>query len=711
VLFRQSRPNNWLHKDSGQKAALTCEPELCGFKYLMRKETKMITTYFRPSIHGWPFGNSWRKSFVFDAVTLDMGFCGGMCWRALQRFYNAIPIDRTLPQPPQGDALYNELWDAQVNSVPASTLWKIFRWQESPDQGHWNRKHSQGHMTQQEWPSVKARLDKSEPVTLTLIAHANDVNLTALSDSHRVVAYAYEQRAIIEGEGEPSGADSHVTISIYDPNYENDDEVCLTFFLGGKNSNIRLRHNRGDTFHGFFLDDKDRSYSFADNTMVQINKCEQTRISSASLASYDLEFSWQCRFIPYFCIQVDGQNWKYNDAASQAKSMFNPLNFDKKQCSVRTGSITVNLNVPRSLSTLTVRLCDSDYYERSVEVDALPAFNCFPYVHYRIGDGPQVHDSSITDQDLFIKDPQPAQATVEQHDTSLFRWVINSHAPVSAPTRGGNLNTTYIQTFDKYRLGNIIVPIFANFVERNLAPPIKTSGSLKINHGQTTVQTINFPSLSMAAQKVFDGFTNNPFDYDNDTIVEFTFKAVDAFNREAEGKALFYGQSIICDHYCASISVFDPDKIGKLEAAARYLIERGLIDIIPELPQIPGIGNTPIPHRPQTRPTDPIVSLNKLRADRQLRPLIDQTLKTMWSKLDIWKEVWKTQSEILKQVDQEMMIDTSKVDKYSGILKAIKKINEADQQKFDGAITYTFAQKTIEQLIKNPTVIDKLKSL
>jgi len=98
----------------------------------------MKTTYFRPSIHGWPFGNSWRKSFVFDTITLDMGFCGGMCWRALQRFYNAIPIPRGTPMPSEGDALYEEIWDAQVNSVPVSTLLKIYDWQMSPDLGHWS---------------------------------------------------------------------------------------------------------------------------------------------------------------------------------------------------------------------------------------------------------------------------------------------------------------------------------------------------------------------------------------------------------------------------------------------------------------------------------------------------------------------------------------------------------------------------------------------
>ncbi len=669
----------------------------------------MITTYFRPSIHGWPFGNSWRKSFVFDTVTLDMGFCGGMCWKALQRFYNAIPIDRNIPQPPEGDPLYNEIWDTQVNSLPASTLWKIYRWQESPDLGHWNRKHSQGHMTQQEWPSVKDLLDKSKPVTLTLIASSNDVNLKHLEDSHRVVAYAYEERSIIQGEGAPSGADTHVTIFIYDPIYFNDDDVCLTFYLNGDQSNIRLRHNRGDEYHGFFLDDKDRSYAFQDGTLVKINKCEQTGISSATVADYDLDFSWQCCFIPYFCVQVDGSNWNYNKGPGQAKSELSPKGRDNKQCSSRTGSTTVNLKLPRALSTVTVRLLDDDNYCRSTNVDAVPAIDCYPYVH-KTGGGPPVGYDGITDADLFIKDQNPTTAAILQLDAP-FRWIRIVNNPIDVRRGHDDLSTAYVEVTYSYRLGNITSPIFAVFVERNLAPPTRTSGVVIIKHGQTTAQNITLSTLSVDGQKIFDGFTNNPFDYDNDTAVEFNFQSVDKFNTVAKGQFFFYGKSIIYVETAVTIYAFDAAKVARLERALHDLIERGLIDITVELPQIPGTGNTPFPPLPQPKPIDPVVLLKKLRAHRRLQSLIDQTLEALWSKSDIWKEIWKIQSEILKQADQDRMIHVNKKAKSGEILRAAHEVKEAEQRKYDGVILNTFVQKTIEQLSRNPTVIDKLKTL
>lgn len=227
----------------------------------------MKATNFKPSIHGWPFGNSWTKSFLFDKITFDMGFCGGMCWKALQRFFHAIPLPRDLPQPDEGDDLFEELWDAQVDSVPFSTLKKIYEWQMSPDLCHRHRLElfsSLGSRTQRAWPKVKKSIDAFKPVTVTLIGSSNDTAPSHLADSHRVVAYAYK---VTDPEsGAPSGAKDKVTLKIYDPNYPNRDDVELTFYLGAKRSNIRLRHTAGDKFHGFFKDDKKRNYRYPDGT-------------------------------------------------------------------------------------------------------------------------------------------------------------------------------------------------------------------------------------------------------------------------------------------------------------------------------------------------------------------------------------------------------------------------------------------------------------
>jgi len=653
----------------------------------------VITTHFKPSIHGWPFGNNWRKSFVYDTVTLDMGFCGGMCWRALQRFYNGIPIARDMPEPLEGDALYNELWDAQVDSVPASTLWDIFRWQESPDQGHWYRKDSQGAMTQEEWPLVKDRLDKGKPVTLTLIASSNDVNLRHLADSHRVVAYAYEERPLLDGEwvhGNRNPNTQHVAIFIYDPGYPDCDDIALSFYTGCEDSWINLRHSEGDEFHGFFLDDKDRDYASSDSTFVCINSCVQTGISSAFWASYDVRFSWTCRFIPYFCIRVDGGNWRNNESA---KAGYLPVDMDDKQCQGRTGSETVKLLLPRALTRVEVRLLDADDYSRSVDVDARPAIDCYPYVH---------RDTAITDADLFIKDPQPTQAAVQLLDTSPFRWIRIIHPPMTdTRTDRDDLSRASIQVVDQYRLGNIGVPIFADFVERNLAPPTTRSGVVTISRRGQPDQTMPLAVLATQGQRIFDGFTDNPADYDNDTTVTFTYRSIDCFGIAATGKIFFYGRSIIYDQSTATIYVFDSAKVARLEAAARDLIERGLIDTVIELPQVP---------RPGQR-IDPVRLMDKLRAHQQLQGLIDQVFRPLWKDPDTWKEIWSAQEELLKQVDQGGPIPVQEPTRPGGILNASRALKEEQQRMCDAVILNAIAQKAVKQICGNPAVIEELKRL
>lgn len=118
---------------------------------------------FRPSEHGWPFGNSFKYKVPILHTTIDAGFCGGMCRTALDRFYSRIPIPRNLSKPTNGDPLYNEIRKSQEDSLPASTLLRMYEWQQSPDMGHrLNPHHSLGHRTLQEWPSFEESLTKGD---------------------------------------------------------------------------------------------------------------------------------------------------------------------------------------------------------------------------------------------------------------------------------------------------------------------------------------------------------------------------------------------------------------------------------------------------------------------------------------------------------------------------------------------------------------------
>jgi hypothetical protein len=453
-----------------------------------------------------------------------MGFYGGMCWRALQRFYNGIPIPRDTSKPVEGDPRYNEIWEAQVNSLPSSTMWKILECQSSPDLSHTFDIHSLGHRTQEAWPDVKESLDASKPVTITLIASSNDENPLHLENNHRVVAYAYEIDAVAQGGSAPEGADSMVTIWIYDPGYHDQDDVKLTFYLGAEDSKIKLRHSEGDEYHGFFKDDKDRSYVSSDATYVRIDVCEQTGISSAIRADYALKFSWQCRFIPYFQIVVDDGSWKYND---QAKSQYEPADKDNKQCPSTNGSLTVNLKLPRDISTVAVQLLDDNAYYRSIGIDASPIFVCYPYIHSRSAwEAPCVCDYDVKDDDLNIIDSNPSDDAIQKLDTSIYRWVMHvPNKPIDTHTSHEDLTTTYLEMYENKRLGNIKIPIFANFEERNLAAPSVKSGEVNTFSNGVLVNTTPITALIDKAQKIFDGFQNNPSDRDQSSFPIFVGKS------------------------------------------------------------------------------------------------------------------------------------------------------------------------------------------
>jgi hypothetical protein len=225
-----------------------------------KKEAAMPTTEFRPSLHGWPFVNLFHYSVELPLsgreVGLKMGFCGGMCWLALEQFSRGEPIARDLAPPAQDDPLYGRLFDVQVKSLPLPKIARIYDWQRRPPSGR--RGRSLGAYTKREWERVREMVDDGTPVTVTLLQTAADVNPWNLQKNHRVAIYGYEVRELADDDeirGERRDDIRAVVLNIYDPNYPNDDEVTLTFFTGCDDDWIGLTHNRGASAFGFFLDD------------------------------------------------------------------------------------------------------------------------------------------------------------------------------------------------------------------------------------------------------------------------------------------------------------------------------------------------------------------------------------------------------------------------------------------------------------------------
>ena len=197
-----------------------------------------------------------------------------------------------------------------------------------------------------------------------------------MTDNHRVVAYAYDEYAAQQETSHGTSETTRVIIYIYDPNYPNDDEVYLSFYTHCKSSWIGLTHSKNSSsnpvpVHGFLKDDLSRSYKDNSSTFIKINSCENINIISASLVECTLKFSWGCKFIPYFCLQVNNSNWSYN---SSVKSQFPPSDRNIKQLQTTSGSQEITLKLPRAISTVTVRFLEDDQFSPSVTVDAKPVF-------------------------------------------------------------------------------------------------------------------------------------------------------------------------------------------------------------------------------------------------------------------------------------------------------------------------------------------------
>lgn len=658
-----------------------------------RQYTK--TTYFRPSIHGWPFGNTWSIHVdLFDYTFEELGFCGGMCWVALEKFYNAEIIDRNTAKPPQGDPLYDKIWVTQVASLSAKKIGKLLNWQSSPDEGHWNRKNSLGKRTQDAWDAIKDKIDAKKPVTITVIASSNDYNPLNLDQHHRMVAYAYDLDS--PGDSAPTGADKKVTLWVYDPNYPNRDDIKMTFYLGANKSKIRLRHNeKGDKYHGFYKDDKTRNFCAACNgpKSVNIDTCTLKQYISASRVEYDFKFSWKCQFIPYFDILIDGVSWRYNDGDGLAKEQYQPEDEDIKQCPTRSGDLTIPLRIRRDIVTIEVRLLDDDRFLRSIEVDAKPEVFYRPYIRARAyGDEPCVCDNDIKDTDLYTAN---SADPIDEND--IFRWVKHMRISNGAPTPGTRdpspLTSVHTEIIEIKNQGNIIVPVYANFEVKNMADPVAASGKVTTTRNGTVTDD-NINPLGTLAQEIFEGFTHNPTDYTNDTEIKFYYLFRDDTGKVIQRTVYFYGKSILYMLSAMEVRLFDSKLLAKYEAAARELIALGLLET--EI-ALPSRGDPPRPD-----PINEAKFLKKLRGHGQLQKMIHDEFHNQCKNPATTKEILKIQSTFVQKAKPLFVTDDKK--------QMLTSHRVIEFQKYlDGLFMDVIIQKVISK-IQGTNILDDLRT-
>lgn len=654
----------------------------------------MITrTYFKPSIHGWPFGNDYTLNvqLPFDqSITLNnIGFCGGMCWAAVEDFVTANAVPRTPATIPASGSVYNRLWNQQKASLSVGKLLKILEWQQSPDLSHRSNPHaSLGHRTQQEWASVQRAIDGGRPVTLTLISSSNDYNPLHLANNHRVVAYAYEVNPLTSSmwvHGKRHARIRHVTMYVYDPNYPDRDDVALTFFTGCDDSWIRLRHTReDDEFHGFFLDDEGVAFQYTDTTTVDIDNCVPSGITGVNVVDCKLTFSWACRFIPYYRLRVNGVDWLLN-AALQPQSSATGAPLDDQQCPVRSGTTTITISAPRAVSTIGIELLGTDAFKTEIQVDLTPGLAIRPFVRTRaMSDVPEICDAAMTGADLNIADPNPPAAAVTALDTTPFRWVDLVSPVAPSPPSGTSILGSSLAAVDMKQLGNVKSPIQMIAEELNLAAPTTRTGAVRVSQGSIVLSTASINWQPGTVVQVFGGF--NAADYTNDTTVELTLTARDRFGTVVTAKAWFYGKSIIHSAFTMVSTTVNPAAIARVSSFAETLVARGLIDTA--ISTIVG---------PRTGP--PVPSLNPTTLPGAVSAKITAAVKAAAVSQGTWQQIWQQQ---LVGMHQTASLPTAGASRAN--VQRAGRLVTMNQQQLESIVVAEIANTALSQLATDAAV-------
>jgi hypothetical protein len=209
---------------------------------------------FRPSVHGFPFPNSFppdRKFFLFNTPVGPVGFadatrglCGGMIFTAMDLFHHGR---RAVPQTPT-DPVFRYFCRRLFSSWGVPFAWvKYWDWQLRP-LASWTvagvrvRDGVTRLTALDEWPKIRAALDAGQLASLGLVKQRG-VSPLKLGQNHQVLGYGYD---FDEASGE-------VTIHIYDPNYPGDDTCGVRFQTADPDAGRMVDHScEGPSVRGVF---------------------------------------------------------------------------------------------------------------------------------------------------------------------------------------------------------------------------------------------------------------------------------------------------------------------------------------------------------------------------------------------------------------------------------------------------------------------------
>jgi hypothetical protein len=199
-------------------------------------------TDFTVQEDGFKFSNSFTfdlefKLPLFGTIDLDdlvLGFCGGMCYGALDYFHAGLDIPAQTTIPVEGSELFTYLRNRQIHSlsIPMGVL-KVFEWMWLPEKAVWQR------VAWREFRKLRRRIDSGNPTVLVLIRVSDFDDPTK---NHQVVARGYDY----------IDATKDLEIPIYDPNHKMQD-TSLTMNLASPSSGINIAQSTGEELRGFYV--------------------------------------------------------------------------------------------------------------------------------------------------------------------------------------------------------------------------------------------------------------------------------------------------------------------------------------------------------------------------------------------------------------------------------------------------------------------------
>lgn len=227
------------------------------------QQIRRFVADFRPSTAGFHFANAFVHQSLFRIPVLGSsvpigdaarGLCGGMIFAARDYFEAGLgPPAETAP-PQLGQPLFGYLVRRLIDSwnLPGGPF-KYYAWMRVPEKAGryllWKTRF-------EEWPRIKADLDRGRPVPLGLVRVASR-NPWLLGFNHQVLAYGYElsqparSGCGIRFQSCPPSSEQ-LTIHVYDPNHPLRDDVTIALGMGDPEACGRLEYSTGEPLRGFF---------------------------------------------------------------------------------------------------------------------------------------------------------------------------------------------------------------------------------------------------------------------------------------------------------------------------------------------------------------------------------------------------------------------------------------------------------------------------